>query len=51
MQLKSTCGPRAMLFRFVNKRAKHYSRIGLIALLFVLFGESQTSIILKSVGN
>ena len=25
MQLKSTCGPRAMLSRFTIKRAKHYA--------------------------
>ena len=51
MQLKFTCKPRAMLSRFVNYHAKHYSRIGSIALLFVLFWGKSDKHELKRVGN
>ena len=51
MQLKPTCGPRAMLSRFTIKRVKYCAPNWLIASLFVLFGQSQARIILKSVGN
>ena len=44
MQLKSTCGPRTILSRFTIML-----RIGLIASSFALLGQSQASIILKSV--
>ena len=49
-QLKSTCGPCAMFSRFTIKCVKHMLETGLITSLFAILGQSQASIILKSVG-
>ena len=51
MQLQFICGPRAMLSRFTIKRAKHYVLNWFNCLIFVLFGQSRASIILKGMVN
>ena len=50
--VESSCGPRATISLAPSLSVKSIVlRIGLIASLFVLFGQSQASINLKSVGN
>ena len=46
--MKSTCGPRAMLFRFTIKCAKHYTPKWFNCLIVCPLWQSQASIILKA---